>query len=143
MYVCALLDAARLPQTMPFASGEGELVWCGLQILSVSSSIAEISFLLRREISRLFFFFSVAIVVLAFPAALARLYLNRDLSDATRFLMLYAGGGSVGVGMTNDDDEDGGGGVVVLIRCFLLILARRGDNNADDDNGDGDGGGGL
>lgn len=30
--------------------------------------------------------------MLAFPAAMARLYLNRDLSDATRFLMLNAGG---------------------------------------------------
>lgn len=69
----------------------GVWVWCGLQILSVSSSIAEISFLLRREISSSFFY-SVAIVVLAFPAAMARLYLNRDLSDATRFLMLNAGG---------------------------------------------------
>lgn len=92
VYVCAFVDAARLPQTMLFASDrEGVWVWCGLQILSVSSSIAEISFLLRREISSSFFF-SVAIVVLAFPAAMARLYLNRDLSDATRFLMLNAGG---------------------------------------------------
>lgn len=140
MYVCAFMDAARPPQTMLFAGDGGDVGCCGLKILSVSSSVAEISFLLRREISSSFFF-SVAIVVLAFPAALARLYLNRDLSDASRFLMLHAGG-SVGVGMTDDDDDDGGGGVVVLIRCFLLILARRGDNNANDDNGE-DGGGSL
>lgn len=78
--------------------------------------MAEISFLLRREISSSFFF-SVAIVVLAFPAALARLYLNRDLSDATRFLMLNAGG-SVGVEMTDDDDD---GGVVLCVRFFFRI----------------------
>lgn len=118
VYDCAFMDAVRLPQTMLFVCqlmwGWG---WCGLQILSVSSSMAEISFLLRREISSSFFF-SVAIVVLAFPAALARLYLNRDLSDATRFLMLNAGG-SVGVEMTDDDDD--GGGVVLCVRFFFRI----------------------
>lgn len=67
--------------------------------------------------------FPVALLLgLLFPAALAGLYLNRDLSDAMRFLCSSERcpnvGGLVGVGMTDDDDDDDdddGGGVFSFV----------------------------